>query len=271
MLVVIFIIAMLVGLLVPSLGRSMRLANSTVCMQNLRQIGQCLYAYQTDFDGWLPVSHTPRAVETASARSEVWFQKLWPTYMSDPLVLTCPEDPFRFRMIRARDELDSPEVADYPSYGINSFIMTAAGGELANLDRYRPSRPVNTILLADLGPDYGGGTVREPGNSGTVRGPARNGSLLALDDAFDIYSGRAEPWLTARHGDGINILTMTQNVQKARTIDILSRLPQATYEDCAAGGCTLCNELMLIHYSFARDRLYWWTGSAPEVVTGGGN
>jgi hypothetical protein len=204
---------------------------------------------------------------TASTDSEVWFLKLYPMYLQDPLVLTCPEDPYRFRMMHARDRMHNPDVADFSSYGINSFIMTAGGGGLADTDRYRPSRPPNTILLADLGPDNGESvtTTDQP----LPGGPSRNSSLLAWDDGFDIFAGTAEPWLTARHGDGINILTLSNTVMSARTIDRLQSPIYRHYDDCAAGGCTLCNELELFHYSFARSRLYWWTGPVPPLVSEG--
>jgi hypothetical protein len=167
-------------------------------------------------------------------------------------------------MVHARDKMHNPDVADFSSYGINSFIMTAGGGVLADVDRYRPSRPPNTILLADLGPDYGDST---PANDQSrPKGPSRNSSLLAWDDGFDIFEGAAEPWLTARHGDGINILTLSNTVTYARTFDRLQKPIYSYYDECAAGGCTLCNELNLYHYSFARSRLYWWTGPAPEPV-----
>ena len=274
LLVVIFIIALLIGMLVPSLKRSMNLARSTVCMHNMREIGQCLYAYRTDFDGWLPVSPPPSQV--ARATSEVWFQKLWPAYMPDARVLACPEDPFRFRMLRASHDIDHPEVVDYPSYGINSFIMAGGRGALANLDRYRPSRPADTILLGDLGPDRETpGTavdVVDEGDTNTkvhMQGPRRNSGRLPVDDGYDPVEADVLPWLTLRHGHGINVLTLAHNMRQARTIDHFRNPPARHYDDCANGGCTMCNELQYFHYSFAKDRLYWWTGSAPEVATSG--
>ena len=42
------------------------------------------------------------------------------------MLLTCPEDPFKFRMARVQvQEIHhNSQIANYSSYGINSFIRT---------------------------------------------------------------------------------------------------------------------------------------------------
>jgi prepilin-type N-terminal cleavage/methylation domain-containing protein len=55
LLVVIAIIAVLIGLLLPTLRRARESANRTHCLSNLRQIGDCLQMYQNQFRGQLPV------------------------------------------------------------------------------------------------------------------------------------------------------------------------------------------------------------------------
>jgi len=261
LLVVIFIIGLLASILLPSLRRSVRLASNTLCMHNLKQVGNLLDMYRFDYDGWLPISHAPRQNAIASGQSQVWFQKLYPTYLTDPVVLTCPEDPYRHRMLQARDRLDSPQVSDYASYGINSFILTAGEGALANVERYSPSRPLDTILVADLGPDYASGST----NNTLSSGPARNESLLSVDDGFDILLGNSEPWLTVRHRRGINVLTLAGGIRNVTTDEVLNQSIENFYPNCHSGGCTLCREeLRLYHYSFAKDRLFWWTGRLPN-------
>jgi prepilin-type N-terminal cleavage/methylation domain-containing protein/prepilin-type processing-associated H-X9-DG protein len=54
LLVVIGIIAVLVGILLPALGRARQSANSVKCMANLRQLGQAMYMYAGDNKGSLP-------------------------------------------------------------------------------------------------------------------------------------------------------------------------------------------------------------------------
>jgi hypothetical protein len=268
LLVVISLIALLVGMLVPSLKRSMMMAHTMVCTANLSEVGRSLMMYRTEHRGWLPVERPPVEYaedETVASRNEsvsdVWFLKLFPNYLTDLGVLICPEDPFGFRMRRAQYQLDSSAVADYPSYGMSSFIMAGGGGVLANIDRWRVRTDV-TILAGDLGPDHTRGTGTVSGVNGG--GPERNQSLLGWDDGFDVFDGAGDSWLTARHGDGINILTVSGGVRAAQTVDIIRSPISTYYTECALGNCTLCNYLELSHYSFAENQLYWWVGPAPD-------
>lgn len=267
LLVVVAIIAMLMAALVPSLRRTMLMARNTVCMHNIHMIGQGLSQYRFENDGWLP---TPGVSSAAQAQTpDVWFLKLYPTYLTDPVVLSCPEDPFKFRMQQTgqlQNVMQAPQVANYASYGINSFIITAGDGSLADLDRRWPSRPLDIILAADMGPDHivpqdnGGGGNQ--GDYNAVNGPDRNLSMLTWDDGYDPFvpTQNINPWVTQRHGESINVLTIDGSVRNARTRNTLQSPIQRYYSDCAAGGCTLCNYLHFYHYSFAKDRLYWWTG-----------
>ena len=261
LLVVVALIALLIATLVPSLRRSMRIAASTVCKSNLREIGHGLDMYRWENDGWLPAVTGDDPDGTGTPEDLVWFLRLYPSYLPDPLVLRCPEDPFGYRLAKARDNMDSVVVGDYASYGINSFIMTDSNGVRADLDRHRPTRPLATILISDMGPDVGGNSQQM--NRPLQGGPPRNTSLLSVDDGFDPFDPNpVAPWVTVRHGDGINMLTIGGGVHEARTVESLQDPINRFYANCAAGGCTLCNDLRMFHYSFAKDRLYWWTGPA---------
>ena len=52
---VISIIAVLIGILLPALGKARESATRVVCMANLRGIGQSLEIYRNDHDRALPV------------------------------------------------------------------------------------------------------------------------------------------------------------------------------------------------------------------------
>ena len=57
LLVVMVIIAMLVGLLLPALGRAREEARRTQCRSNLRQIGLAMQMYANDNNGWFPCAY----------------------------------------------------------------------------------------------------------------------------------------------------------------------------------------------------------------------
>lgn len=259
---VVAIIAILGAALIPSLRRSLIMARNTVCMHNIHMIGQSLAQYRYDNDGWLPTDGAPPPAAD-SEWGEVWFVKLYPSYLPDPVVLTCPEDPYRSRMARVRDIRTERDVANFASYGINSFIVASGSGFLADLDRRWPTRPLDIILAADMGPDRVDNPNQPNDPGGSV--PDRNAGLLAWDDGYDpvMPDEMVTPWVTNRHGGTINMLTIDGSVRRPRVNRALTAPIQRYYEDCAAGGCTLCRDLHLYHYSFAQDRLYWWTGPAP--------
>lgn len=58
LLVVIGIIAILVAILMPALGKARRVAQTVACLANLRSIGQAMAIYVTESKGWIPGSPT---------------------------------------------------------------------------------------------------------------------------------------------------------------------------------------------------------------------
>lgn len=80
LLVVIGIIALLVSLLLPALGKARRSANTLKCMSNLRQFGQAHLMYTNDNKGVivLPVIPDPdfKIANPGNSESVFWFQRL---------------------------------------------------------------------------------------------------------------------------------------------------------------------------------------------------
>ncbi|MCC7291267.1 MAG: type II secretion system protein [Phycisphaerales bacterium] len=256
MLLVISIIALLLALLIPGMVHAMRQANGTVCMHNLREIGQALHIYRLENEGWLP------NVDVDSRNKvSTWFVKLFPKPLTDYATVTCPEDPFKGRFRALRDQKDDALKANASSYGLNNFLLRAGGGYLSNVDRFQPALPMNTLLVADIGPDHHGTTTEQ----GKDKGPPRNASMLQWDDGYDpFYEEAGYPWVTKRHGVGINILTLGNSVVQAKTADVMRNPIRSYYPRCANGGCSLCTELEdLPHYNFSEDQLYWYTGPLP--------
>ena len=57
LLVVIGIIAVLIGILLPTISRARRQANTTACMATLRNLGQAISIYESENKGSLPYSY----------------------------------------------------------------------------------------------------------------------------------------------------------------------------------------------------------------------
>lgn len=61
LLVVISIIAVLMAVMIPALGRAKLAAQSVVCKTRLKDLGSMLYLYSNDFKGQVPPSHASQA------------------------------------------------------------------------------------------------------------------------------------------------------------------------------------------------------------------
>ncbi len=262
LLVVIAIIVVLISILLPSLHKSVRQATTAVCMHNLKQIAQGLELYKVDNDGWVPFN-TGSNDKDKGGSSSSWFQKLFhPSYgyLGEPAVLICPDDPSRVWWLQ--NQPYSTDLPIFSSYGMNAYILNSPDHSLSKLDRWRPQRPFDTLLLADLGPDMFGSGGPLPLDS-----PNRRTGTLPFDDGFDPGEPSEQmPWLTARHLDGMNVLTTEGEVRWVPTRALMSQPIISRYDACIAGGCTLCLK-GVYHYSFAISsqvsQTFWWTGPVP--------
>ena len=109
LLVVISIIAVLMAILMPTLGRAREAAKRAVCSNQVKQIGTAILAYSTDYDNRMPTyntkSNNPYAMIHTYAlyRSDVTDSSGKPLgmklallyegkYISDPKVFYCPSN-----------------------------------------------------------------------------------------------------------------------------------------------------------------------------------
>ncbi|MDB5333042.1 MAG: hypothetical protein JWP03_4193 [Phycisphaerales bacterium] len=88
LLVVLGIITLLVALLLPTIPKVRRLANSALCKSNLRECGLSLLMYANENEGWL----FPENWGSDKPR-----EKRWPVYVFrpaewNPPVMKCPDD-----------------------------------------------------------------------------------------------------------------------------------------------------------------------------------
>jgi len=256
------VIVVLLGIMLPALKRSVRQARATVCMHNLHVLDQVLKMYQSDHRGWAPTARANG--EEAQEGDPKWHDLLVPRYLPDLTLLVCPEDPFGNHLIARDAQNTSALIGRDTSYGLNSLIVSDTGAAVGNTERYRPKRPLDTLLSADMGPDAG---LKWDDKYVVGDGSSRwTGGGLSWDDGFE-YGGvqYMRSWLTQRHVGGINALTLGGGVRMIQSRPIMLNTIESFYDRCAAGECPLCLDLEIPHYSFYRNRVYWWTGRLPEM------
>jgi prepilin-type processing-associated H-X9-DG protein/prepilin-type N-terminal cleavage/methylation domain-containing protein len=76
LLVVVAIIALLVAILLPSLGKAKAKAKATVCLSNMRQLGMATRGYEYDFNNFMPCP------VTTPGEASMWYTALDP-YLND--------------------------------------------------------------------------------------------------------------------------------------------------------------------------------------------
>ena len=140
LLVVIAIIAILAGILLPSLQSSRRKAESINCLSRLKQLGLAYVQYESDNDGFYPASYDESV-------------KKYYSYHLSPYLRSTTEE--RYMMIRCP--------AWKSKYGTNGVIafavatLTRSGKYLAYNEFYRPrtyvNRPSAMITLFDAKPN----------------------------------------------------------------------------------------------------------------------
>jgi prepilin-type N-terminal cleavage/methylation domain-containing protein/prepilin-type processing-associated H-X9-DG protein len=152
LLTVIAVTGVLMGVLLPVLGRVRSKAGQTVCLSNLRQLAMAANLYADLY------SRYPRAWEDAAADSARWMDKIKPYIGKDSGVYWCPADKVKQPM-----EWDKEIIM---SYGINTFNFS--GQRYCfwyGVKRDDVASPSETIIFADCTPGKyycGGGAWREP-------------------------------------------------------------------------------------------------------------
>jgi prepilin-type N-terminal cleavage/methylation domain-containing protein len=149
LLVVIGIIALLISILLPALGKARKAANNVACMSNLRQIGQGIYMYVDANHGFVPQAFTAEIWP-----DNFWHTKLMPYLNNTPFPAALPTaDQFKWLFdgiwrcpAKNNWSLDGPTDVNRISYGMNSFDPTSGGpGPMMKLVKV----PRESMLVSD--------------------------------------------------------------------------------------------------------------------------
>lgn len=143
LLVVVAIIALLIAILLPSLGKARERARSVACQSNIRQLCLAQQMYATEHKGAMitfGLAHGGSVTEEAT-----WFNTLRRQY-GNGLVARCPGDRSAYWDQPLAGTIQKRRV----SYGLNDYVTGTLDGfeQYRRFDRIR--RPATTIVFVEL-------------------------------------------------------------------------------------------------------------------------
>ena len=173
MLVVIAIIGMLAALLLPALARSKLMAQRSVCISNLKQIGLAVKMYANDHGDVLPASATPPADYWKTNGIDVW--NVYKSYIKSYVGLKAPSSP-------------EDKIFACPS---DNFYATTGEQETFN------NAPLHEQARSDYSSyDYNTGNLKTNYSSGTTfYGIAGQREGFILEPTKTILVGEMPAWL----------------------------------------------------------------------------
>ena len=175
LLVVISIIALLIALLLPALGRSKEMARRTVCGSGVRQLVLGVHLYSVDNGGTLPGTsgyeyHTTNYFQPGpggpGSNATGDFSGVYPNYVGEAESFYCPSGPWR---------ANSPWGADTAFYGYfswHNFASKVPSGEMWG-------RYITYDYLGRIEHDYMGNTPAKDIHGNAIEFP------LSADDPSD--------------------------------------------------------------------------------------
>ncbi|HVT80565.1 MAG TPA: prepilin-type N-terminal cleavage/methylation domain-containing protein, partial [Phycisphaerae bacterium] len=134
LLVVVAIIALLIAILLPSLGKARRLANTSKCLASARGIGISLRTYMADWD-----TNFPYAKSTGTFADSYWILLLRP-YGNLEKIQQCPEATLSNTTPDTNGTAHSPwyHPGTNPTvasgcYGLNGWIFKTSGADVSSM------------------------------------------------------------------------------------------------------------------------------------------
>jgi prepilin-type N-terminal cleavage/methylation domain-containing protein len=238
LLVVVAIIAVLIAILLPSLGKARQMARTTVCLTHLRQIGIGFTTYSADYTGCLP---QPIGTIGTSNTAFPWQLALWQYVMHTPLdsttianlattdyqfldrtIFTCPQGVLDVRL-----------GYQTKGYAMNAFLgLTPPGASKGpapsflsfGTSEYKKTRRVVSFSGVLLAAD---GQIPNVGISNT-------GDKDGLDAlGSDVFDEVAHPLQQNRHNKCVNCLMLDGSATTRKWIGDTTDIPVPPISDLA--------------------------------------
>ena len=169
LLIVISIIAILAGMLLPALNKAKDQANTARCLNNIKQVGVSLFAYEMDYNQF------PLISSTGNSSTGVWSYDLYKNgYLKNSKILFCP--------LAAINTADS---------GTTKYTQFATPYSAINCFVYPAS--IYLYQYSGYGMNSKFGTAGTPVRNADIRNPS---AKLLLGDADNIRSLATCHWIT---------------------------------------------------------------------------
>ena len=169
LLIVIAIIAILAGMLLPTLNKAKDQANTARCLNNIKQVGVSLFAYEMDYNQF------PLISSTGNSSTGVWSYDLYKNgYLKNSKILFCP--------LAAINTADS---------GTTKYTQFATPYSAINCFVYPAS--IYLYQYSGYGMNSKFGTAGTPVRNADIRNPS---AKLLLGDADNIRSLATCHWIT---------------------------------------------------------------------------
>jgi prepilin-type N-terminal cleavage/methylation domain-containing protein len=156
LLVVIGIIALLVGILMPTLAAARKSADRTACRASLRDIGAQLQMYFNDSKNKLPRVNTIPSVQPPINDAPSIIKLLEPYHRGSVKVFRCPADRILEESPGAPAGYMTYFEREGSSYQYNPMLAAMhAGEQLKDTRLFQLGRPELVILMSDYEPFHG--------------------------------------------------------------------------------------------------------------------
>ncbi|MHC4740646.1 MAG: type II secretion system protein [Planctomycetota bacterium] len=202
LLVVISIIALLMAILMPALGKAKKQAQATTCLSNMRQIGLAAIFYADDFDNFVP----------RGAGGPIWFIQFLPyvghkTNRGDYRnvdIYRCksfPRDGVGLRNVPNSKQTVCYVINDW-TFSSKTDMQGSSVGKPSRLSDFK--RPAQTIYLADNEAGHWRPIIEDKNSRDIMRCDIFDPGHLPTSNSTNITRGRRIA--RNRHRDGCNVL-----------------------------------------------------------------